>query len=70
MDSQGTGDEQLSTPTIDNGILFLGLQMSNVQLLNVRSPLQTQDLVQLQVGCLICLYAVFFNLKSLVPCLK
>ena len=52
MDSQGTGDEQTSTPTIDNGILFLGLQMANVQLLNVRSPLQTEDLVQLQVGCL------------------
>ena len=62
MDSQGTDDKQSSTPTIDNGILFLGLQLANVQLLNVRSPLQTQDLVQLHVSWLKFRYTTFINL--------
>lgn len=61
MDSQGTSDEQLSTHSIDNAILFLGLQMSDVHLLNVRSPLQAQDLEQLQVGYLNFCYTVLFK---------
>ena len=49
MDTQGTGDEQFNSPSLDNGILRLGLQLANFQILNVRSPLQSQDLEQLQV---------------------
>ena len=68
MDSQGTGDELLSTPTIDIGILFLGLQLADVQLLNVRSPLQTREFEQLRVGCLnFFWYAKFVKLMYFDP---
>ena len=49
MDCQGTGDNQQSSPTLDNAILFLGLQMANVQILNVKSQMQSDDLLRLKV---------------------
>ena len=49
MDCQGTGDNQQSSPTLDNAILFLGLQMANVQILNVKSQMQSDDLERLKV---------------------
>ena len=51
MDCQGTGDNQQSSPTLDNAILFLGLQMANVQILNVKSQMQSDDLERLKVRC-------------------
>ncbi|KAF6034849.1 ATL1 [Bugula neritina] len=44
VDCQGTGDSLMSTPTLDNLILYLGLQLANVQILNLKSVLQTNDL--------------------------
>jgi len=51
IDCQGTGDSLKSTPTLDNLILYLGLQLANVQILNLKSVLQTNDLERIDVSC-------------------
>ncbi|KAF6033813.1 hypothetical protein EB796_007879 [Bugula neritina] len=49
IDCQGTGDSLKSTPTLDNLILYLGLQLANVQILNLKSVLQTNDLERIDM---------------------
>ncbi|KAF6028112.1 ATL1 [Bugula neritina] len=49
IDCQGTGDSLMSTPTLDNLILYLGLQLTNVQILNLKSVLQTNDLERIDM---------------------
>ncbi|KAF6034850.1 ATL3 [Bugula neritina] len=49
IDCQGTGDSLMSTPTLDNLILYLGLQLANVQILNLKSVLQTNDLERIDM---------------------
>jgi len=50
IDCQGTGDSLMSTPTLDNLILYLGLQLANVQILNLKGVLQTNDLERIDVS--------------------
>ena len=49
MDCQGTGDLQRSDLRLDNLILFLGLTLSDIQILNVRGLLSTHELERLEV---------------------
>ena len=49
MDCQGTGDNQKSSTRLDHMILFLGLRMANVQILNVKADVQNTDLERLEV---------------------
>ena len=48
MDCQGTGDHRKSREH-DHMILFLGLRMANVQILNVKSNVMSTDLERLEV---------------------
>ena len=49
MDCQGTGDIQRSDSRMDNLILFLGLTLADVQILNVKSVLTVSELERLEV---------------------
>jgi len=69
IDCQGTGDSLMSTPTLDNLILYLGLQLANVQILNLKSVLQTNDLERIDVSCWYRLY-LWWSLKETQKFLK
>ena len=49
MDCQGTGDNKRSSKKLDDMILFLGAKMANVQIINVKSQLRSDDLKSLEV---------------------
>ncbi|KAF6033679.1 hypothetical protein EB796_008015 [Bugula neritina] len=49
MDCQGTGDARLSSPTLDNLILYMGVQMASIQILNLKGVLQATDLERLDL---------------------
>ena len=55
----GKGDSLQGNPEMDNLLLYLGLQLSNVQVLNMRRTLQSTDLESLSV-CIslhtVCIY--------------
>ena len=50
IDCQGTFDSERSTPTLDNLTLYIGLQLSDVLILNVRSQIQSTDFERLEVS--------------------
>ena len=49
MNCEGTGNALKSTPTLDHLVLYLGFQLSHIQVLNVAKNLQLRDLENLQV---------------------
>ena len=49
MDCQGTGDMENGDLRIDHLILFIGLTLTNVQILNVKGTLEHRDLGKLEV---------------------
>ena len=49
MDCQGTGDHQKCSERLDHMILFLGLRIADVQILNVKSNVKSTDLERLEV---------------------
>ena len=50
MDCQGTGDNKRSSKILDDLILFLGAKIANVQIINVKSQLESNDLARLEVS--------------------
>ena len=50
MDCQGTGDNKRSSKELDDLILFLGAKIANVQIINVKSQLESNDLARLEVS--------------------
>ena len=50
MDCQGSKDLRLSTPTLDNLITFLGLQLSDVHVLNTKGTIGADDFERLGVS--------------------
>ena len=57
IDCQGTGDIRQSNSTLDTMITYISLQMSNVQIINLKSQMTSEDLFRLQVGILIELFS-------------
>ena len=49
MDCQGIADNMRGSKELDNLILFLGAKMANVQIINVKSQLRSDDLKSLEV---------------------
>ena len=49
MDCQGTGDTERSSKRLDHKILFLGLRMADVQILNVKDRVKNTDYERLEV---------------------
>ena len=50
MDCQGTGDMDRGDLRIDHLILFIGLTLTNVLILNVKGVLSSTDLGKLEVN--------------------
>ena len=50
MDCQGNKDLLQSTPTLDNLIMFLALQLSDMHILNLRGTLGADDFERLGVS--------------------
>ena len=53
MDCQGTKDIDQSTPTLDNLIMFLGVQLSDIHILNLKGNLGADDCDRLGVSTVI-----------------
>ena len=53
MDCQGTKDIDQSTPTLDNLIMFLGVQLSDMHILNLKGNLGADDFDRLGVSTVI-----------------
>ena len=51
MDFMGSGDSAESTSELDNLLLYLGVHLSNVQILNVMKVVQDKDINSLNVSC-------------------
>ena len=49
MDCQGTGDIKKSDLRLDNLILYIGLTLADVQILNIRGGLGNSELENLEV---------------------
>ena len=66
MDCQGTTDLLKSTPTLDNFIMFLALQLSDMHILNVKGAIRSDDFERLNVSsCRIKIIGVTSCLLSL-----
>ena len=50
MDCQGSKDLKRSTPTLDNLIMFLGLQLSDIHILNTKGTIGADDFERLGVS--------------------
>ena len=65
MDCQGTGDNKKGSTELDHLILFLGVRMANVQIVNVRSSIKNDDLTHLEVSghlnSLLCLFCTLLK---------
>ena len=74
MDCQGTGDKQKSSKRLDHMILFLGLRMANVQILNVKADVHNTDLERLEVNSNVkdirCCYEQLLKTKLIANPLK
>ena len=51
VDSQGTGDNRRSDVKLDTLIMYISLQLSSVQVLNVEKYLTSDVMISLQVIC-------------------
>lgn len=49
VDSQGTGDNKMSDPKLDTLIMYISLELSCFQLLNIQSYIKANELTSLQV---------------------
>ena len=54
MDCQGNKDLKQSTLTLDNLIMFLGLQLSDMHILNVKGTQGADDFERLGVSRCLC----------------
>jgi len=50
IDSQGTGDNRNSDVKLDTLIMYICLQLSSCQLININGYLQSRDLTSLEVN--------------------
>ena len=49
IDCQGSDDTAQATPTLDNAIMFLGLQLSDMHILNTKGRQKAGDLERMEV---------------------
>lgn len=50
MDCQGTKDLKHSSVTLDTLITYISLQLSNVQIINLKSQMNSEDVSRLEVS--------------------